>query len=144
MERGHTYFPIFIEMEGKKCILYGGGVIATRRAAGLLKFGARVVVYAPRIGEEILSLQKEFPGTLQIKKEAYKPGIPQADFVFSCTDDLATDREIYLECRQRKIPVNIASDQKLCDFLFPALAEREELVVGISSGGKNHQKVRTV
>lgn len=136
------YFPIFINLKGKTCILYGGGEIAARRAAGLLRFGARVVVIAPKTGDGIGKLKEQYPQSLQVKEAWYQKGIPQGDFVFSCTDDKWADLEIYQECKMRKIPVNIASDQSLCDFLFPALAEGDGLVVGVSSGGRNHRKVR--
>lgn len=142
MEQAQTFFPIFINLDQKHCILYGGGNIACRRAEGLLRFGAKVTVYAPRIGAGICRLKEEYPQTLLVEQAPYRPGISEADFVFSCTDDAQTDRAVYEECKARGIPVNIASDQQLCDFLFPALAVQEELVVGISSGGKNHKKVR--
>lgn len=142
MEKEPGYFPIFIDLKGKRCILYGGGEIAVRRAKGLLRFGARVLVIAPRIGDGMERLMQEYPGRLKADYTCYKKGIPEGDFVFSCTDDPKADREIYQECKTRGIPVNIASDQSLCDFLFPALAEGDGLVVGISSGGRDHKKVR--
>lgn len=142
MEGEPGYFPIFIDLKEKECILYGGGAIAARRAEGLLRFGARVTVIAPRIGDGVEKLKQEYPERLKVKYACYQPGIPDGDFVFSCTDDLVADREIYRECKDRGIPVNIASDQSLCDFLFPALAEVDGLVVGISSGGRDHKKVR--
>lgn len=141
MDEG-TYFPIFINMQNKECLLFGGGVIGARRAAGLLDFGARVTVVAPRIGPGIQKLMEAYPERLKIFREAYRPGEICADFVFSCTDDKETDLAIYRECKEKAIPVNIASDQSMCDFLFPALAKERNLVVGISSGGRDHKKVR--
>ncbi len=142
MEDNPGFFPIFINLKGKTCILYGGGEIAARRAEGLLHFGARVRVIAPRTGDGIERLKEEYPKSLQVEYACYRKGIPEGDFVFSCTDDGKADREIYQECKERKIPVNIASDQSLCDFLFPAIAEGDGLVVGVSSGGRDHKKVR--
>lgn len=142
MSEGSAFFPIFINMKEKRCILYGGGNIAVRRAEGLLRFGARVTVISPRFREGMQRLKQRYSPQLCLKEGAYEPGIPEADFVFSCTDDRETDLCIYRECKSRGIPVNIASDQSLCDFLFPALVEQEELVIGISSGGRDHRKVR--
>lgn len=162
----HAYFPIFIDMREKECLLFGAGTIGARRAEGLLDFGARVTVAAPRISAGMEALCKRYPGSLTIRREAYRPGMLLthrslehaglfaaqggserpgmiwADFVFSCTDDRDTDLAVYQECKEKGIPVNIASDQSLCDFLFPALATGGDLVVGISSGGKDHRKVR--
>lgn len=136
------YFPIFIDLSKKKCIVYGGGAIAARRVSGLLRFGAQVTVYAPRLGEGVRELLLMYPEMLTLREQPYRPGIPDADFVFSCTDDRGVDAAVYEECRARKIPVNIASDQSMCDFYFPALVEQEDMVIGICSGGKNHGKVR--
>lgn len=142
MSEESAFFPIFINMKEKRCILYGGGAIAARRAEGLLRFGAMVTVVSPRFGEGMHQLKQMYHQKLFLKEGSYQPGISEADFVFSCTDDKEADRRIYQECKERGIPVNIASDQSLCDFLFPALAEQGEIVIGISSGGRDHRKVR--
>lgn len=142
MKEESAFFPIFINMKEKQCVLYGGGTIAARRAEGLLRFGAKVTVVSPRFREGMQRLKQLYPLKLCLKEGVYEPGIPEADFVFSCTDHRETDLCIYRECKSRGIPVNIASDQSLCDFLFPALVEREGLVIGISSGGRDHRKVR--
>lgn len=142
MKEKSRYFPIFIDLSEKTCIVYGGGTIAARRVSGLLRFGARVTVYAVRLGEDLQELSLTYPKTLVLREQPYQPGIPDADFVFSCTDDRCVDEAIHKECRKRGIPVNIASDRSLCDFYFPALVEQEDMVIGICSGGRNHRKVR--
>lgn len=142
MSKAAAFFPIFINMNEKRCILYGGGTIAARRAEGLLRFGAKVTAVSPQFREGMQKLKQRYPQELCLKEGVYEPGIPEADFVLSCTDDREADLCIYRECKSRGIPVNIASDQEMCDFLFPALVEQGELVIGISSGGRNHKKVR--
>lgn len=142
------YFPIFINLNGKHAVVFGGGIIATRRVDALLRFGANVTVIAPEVSGEIYALTKRY-GKSELEKQlkvicdSYPhSGIPMADFVLSATDDPQADREIYRFCRENRIPVNVASDQGMCDFLFPALIEYEDIVMGVSSGGRDHKKVR--
>lgn len=143
---GERYFPLFISMEGKRVLLVGAGTIALRRAKGLLEFGAVLVVTAPEIRTEFYRLQSVYGmERLVLKKAVFSPeSVAGMDFVLSATDAAEVDTEVYRVCRERRIPVNIASDQKLCDFQFPALIQHENLVIGVNSGGSDHKKVRQV
>ena len=136
------YFPLYISMKEKRCLVYGGGEIAARRTGALLRFGARVRVVAPRICDVIWQYQVSYRDRLTIEEACYEPGISDADFVLACTDDPQAETAIYQECRELGIPVNLASDQSRCDFFFPALVEQDELVIGVCSGGQDHRKVR--
>lgn len=140
-----SYFPLFVELEGKPIALYGAGRIAARRLRGLLRFGAHVTVTAPEISQEVQELAEQYAAQVTVIRMRYRMGtIPNVMLVLSATDDAQVDRQIYDECREKGIPVNIASDQRLCDFYFPALMEHDGLVVGISSGGTDHGKVKAV
>ena len=140
-----SYFPLFVDLQDKPVALYGAGQIAARRLRGLLRFGARVTVTAPEIGGPVRELAREYENQVQLVAQRYQPGgIPDVMLVLSATNDPQTDWQIYEECRAKGIPVNIASDQSLCDFYFPALVEQDGIVAGISSGGADHKRVRQV
>ncbi len=140
-----SWFPLFVNLEGKPVALYGAGHIAARRLGGLLRFGARVTVTAPEISEEVRALAREYENQVELIAQRYQPdSIPDAVLVLSATDDPDADRQIYEECRSKGIPVNIASNQALCDFYFPALVEQDDIVAGISSGGVDHKRVKHV
>lgn len=140
------YFPLFISMEQKKILLVGAGGIALRRAGGLLDFGAVLTVVAPKIRDEFHILQQQYgEDNLILVQREFVPGeIEGYDFVLSATDSREADFGVYRECRDKKVPVNIASDQSLCDFQFPALIEYDQVVIGVNSGGRDHKKVRNV
>ena len=159
----NNYFPVFICMAERNILVYGGGKIALRRVQGLLNFGARIQLRAPEICPELLELKEKYPGQLQCEKRSYRPGEisellqmsrktesgmaktdAKIDFVLSAIRDPKADRQIWQECKAFGIPVNIASDQSLCDFQFPALVCQEDLVIGVNSGGKDHAKVRCI
>ncbi len=140
-----AYFPLFVSLTDKKILLYGAGSIAARRLNGLVRYGARVTVVAPHIGDTVRELIERYPSQITLEERRYVCGeIADADLVLSATDDRTADAQIYDECRRKHIPVNIASDQTQCDFYFPALIEVDGLTIGVSSGGTDHKKVRRV
>lgn len=140
------YFPLFISMEQKHILLVGAGRIALRRARGLLGFGAVLTVAAPKIRDEFRELQEQYgeENLILIRREFVSGGIDGYDFVLAATDSRETDFAVCRECRAKGVPVNIASDQKLCDFQFPALIESDDVVIGVNSGGSDHKKVRSI
>ena len=139
------YFPLFVPLDGKTALLFGGGAVAARRLRGLIQFGVRVSVTAPRFCEQVRALAERYPDQVTLTEGVYEPGtIADADVVLSATDDPEADEMIFEECRSKGILVNIASDKKKCDFYFPALIEQDGIVIGVCSGGTDHRKVRRV
>lgn len=140
-----NYLPLFIDMTNRRVTVFGGGAVAARRIGVLLRFGAVVTLVSPEISGETEQLLKEYePGQIRYHRRSYRTGELQGEpeFVFACTDDETVNDAIYRECRHREIPVSVASDQSKCDFYFPAVIEQEDLIIGISSGGKDHRHVR--
>lgn len=151
----NNFFPLFLNMTGKEFLVYGAGKIAARRVEVLLRFGVSVTLVAPEISKEMQQVIENFEAVKQpetagrIKEiiiSAYKPGSVRedADYVLAATNDDSVNEGIYRECRHREIPVNIASDQTKCDFYFPAVIETDEVTIGMTSGGRNHRKVREI
>lgn len=149
-EPGMTYFPLFINIEHKKFLVYGAGQIAARRISGLLRFGASVVVIAPQINETIWQLHTQYDSRqLQIVQRPYAPGElrqNRVDYVLAATNDAAVNTAIVRECRSQAIPVNHAGDRRQCDFYFPALIEieQEHMVIGVTSTDGNHKKTAKI
>lgn len=137
------YFPLFVNLEGKKIKVFGAGVIAARRIQALLDFGCLLTVTAPEASETVQKFAEE--GRLIWKREAYRPGMVKGAFlVLAATDRPEVNARIREECHELGIPVNVCSDLTLCDFYFPGLAVKEELVVGVTAGGKDHKLARNV
>lgn len=126
------WFPFFIQLEGARGLLVGGGRVALRKAEKLLPFGAQLTVVAPRICPPLAAL----PGlTLCRRAFADSDLSPAPDFVIAATGDRALDRRIAALCRTRRILVNVVDDPAACGFYFPALVQRGRLCIGISTGG---------
>ena len=126
------WFPFFIQLEGARGLLVGGGRVALRKAEKLLPFGAQLTVVAPCICPPLAAL----PGlTLCRRAFAGSDLSPAPDFVIAATGDQALDRRIAALCRTRRILVNVVDDPAACGFYFPALVQRGRLCIGISTGG---------
>ena len=140
-----SYFPMFIDIEGKHILVVGAGKIALRRVQTLLQFRARIKVIAKEIPKE----QKEAfhllvsEGKIVLEEKAFEESdLTEAFFlVLAATNVKKLNHEICMLCRKRKILANTATDRTTCDFYFPAVAVQEELVVGITGDGSDHRKV---
>lgn len=140
-----SYFPMFIDIEGKHILVVGAGKIALRRVQTLLQFRARIKVIAKEIPKE----QKEAfhllvsEGEIVLEEKAFdESDLTEAFFlVLAATNVKKLNHEICMLCRKRKILANTATDRTDCDFYFPAVAVQEELVVGITGDGSDHRKV---
>ena len=162
-----AYFPLFVNLEGRRVLVVGGGKIAARRIRTLLEFGCEITVVAPEVGEELREMLepdagtvyaeeerksgKVTPGSCRIiwKRKKYEIKDPEAisadpmetdKFTFvlaAATPDI--NAQVVRECRKKNIPVNNASDRDQCDFYFPGLAKDGDTVVGITSGGRDHK-----
>lgn len=139
-----SYFPLFVDISGKKTLVVGGGRIAWRRIKTLLSFTPDIWVVAPEVAEELEVLAEE--GRIHWIQGTYVPGIheelPQIQMALAATDDPACNEAVARECRARGILVNVAHKKELCDFFFPAVVKRGELVAGICASGASHRKAR--
>lgn len=138
------YFPLFVNLSHKKIVVYGAGMIAVRRITGILRFGSDVTVIAPQVRKELWELSQNYKKQLSIEQRAYRYGEIQKQDVYlvlAATNDRQVNQMICTECSQKEVMVNNASDSSQCDFYFPALVEREGLVMGVTSIDGNHKKV---
>lgn len=131
-------FPIFLDISNKRISIYGAGRIASRRVGTLLAFEPLLTVFAPEASEQIQKAERE--GKLTWVREVYRPGgiSPDTWMVLAATDNAAVNEEIYRECQKKGILVNVCSNRAHCDFQFPGIASRGDLVVGINAGGSDH------
>lgn len=131
-----AYFPFFIDIKNKKCIIYGGGKVAYRKVAALLDFEADITVIAPVVNEEIAALE----GSIQITIGEYGQEELQskdAFFVIAATNDADVNARIARDCRERNILVNVVDVPCECDFLFPAYIKKGSISIGVTTSGRS-------
>lgn len=143
MKQESSYFPVFIDLSDKKIVVVGGGTIACRRIKTLLPFVECLIVAAPVILPELqeLALSKRI---CWVQERYRREQILDADLVLACTDDEQINDEIYSVCRCLGIMVNVCSDRRKCDFYFPGIVKKEDVVVGITANGKDHKRAKEV
>lgn len=122
------WFPMFVDLTGRPCLIVGGGTVAARKAEKLRPYAPVLTVIAPEF----------VPGFADctLLHRSYRPGDEDGmALVIAATDDPALNHTISAACRAKNIPVNVVDDKEYCSFLFPCLVQEGELSVGISTGG---------
>ena len=137
------YFPMFIDLTEKKVVVAGAGTIAKRRIRSLLNFTNHLTVIAPEVNKELKSLEAD--GLLTIlKRKCEMEDFYSADLVIAATNDAKINNAIYDTCRKQGILVNVCSDKQKCDFYFPGIAMKDQVVVGITASGKDHKRAKAL
>jgi precorrin-2 dehydrogenase/sirohydrochlorin ferrochelatase len=126
------YYPIMLNIEGKKCVIVGGGNVAFRKIRSLFAYGAEITVISPDFTEEI----KKLTNIERISRDYEFGDLKGAYLAFGATDDKNTNKQVYNEAKLEGIPVNIADNPELCGFMVPSKVERGDLTIAISTNGK--------
>ena len=130
------YYPVFLDIADKKCVVVGGGEVAARKVKRLLDCGAKVSVVSPELNSELTALKKD-QRISHISSEYDSKIIDSASLVIGATDDEKTNLLISQDAREKGIAVNIVDDPQKCDFILPSIMERGDLVIAIGTGGKS-------
>lgn len=128
-----SYFPMFIELKNKPCLIVGGGRIAARKAEILKDFGAKITVVAPIISSEI----KQIEAVAFQEKPFENTDLAGQQLVVAATDDKHLNHQVSQMCREAGIPVNAVDQTEDCSFIFPAYLKEGEVVAAFSSGGQS-------
>ena len=127
-----AYFPFFVDLEGKRGLIIGGGQVALRKAERLLPYGPQLTVAAPAVLPALAAL----PGVTVLQRAFGEDLLEDGPFfVIAAAADPSVNHQAAAACQVRGIPVNVVDDRAACSFLFPALVQRGKLTVGISTGG---------
>lgn len=128
------YFPINIDLQGRNCVIIGGGKVAARKIDSLLKAGARLKVIAPDIDESITKIAAGDQITC-LKRKYQRGDLNGASLAFVAANP-ETGKEVALEASSLNIPINVADIPEQCSFTLPSVSERGDLMIAISTGGK--------
>lgn len=137
------YYPIFLDMTDRPCLVVGGGPVAERKAEALLGVGARVTVVSPVVSERLRSWAKG--GKIRHLRREYQWGdLIGYELAFVATDDGEVNAAVAWEGRERGVWVNAADDPAHCDFILPSVLRRGQLVVAVATGGASPALSRAV
>jgi precorrin-2 dehydrogenase/sirohydrochlorin ferrochelatase len=128
------FYPIALDLRGKRCLVVGGGLIADGKLDALLLSDAQVQVVSPVVGPRIADLAAQ--GRIALALREYRAGdLDGVYLAIAATDDRAVNAVIAAEARAREILVNAVDDPPNCDFYAVAIVRRGALQVSISTNG---------
>jgi siroheme synthase-like protein len=137
------YYPIFLDLEGRSCVVIGGGEVAERKVKGLVDAGAKVTIISPHITRQLAVWLEE--AKIRHEPRHYRPGDLRAyQLAFVATDDGGVNGDVLEEAGKSEVWVNVADDPAHCDFILPSVLRRGDLVVAVSSGGTSPGLCRAV
>ncbi len=129
-----SYYPIFLALRNRRCVVVGGGPVALRKIERLLRSEARVVVIAPEVLPRIAELSRG--GVLVWERRDYARGdLRGAALAIAATDDPGAQRAVAGEAADLGLPVNVVDVPELSSFIAPAILERGELQIAVSTSG---------
>ncbi|MGD1107803.1 MAG: siroheme synthase CysG [Terracidiphilus sp.] len=131
-----SLLPIFLKLEGRRCLLIGAGTVALEKIGSLLKTGLRLRVVAPEARNEIQELAAE--GKLEWVQREFEAADLDGNFiVIAATDVPEVNAAVYREAVARGIPCNSVDDIPNCDFFFGSVVSRGDLQIAISTAGES-------
>jgi precorrin-2 dehydrogenase len=129
-------YPVNLLVEGRRCVVVGGGRIAARKVEALLDAGASVHVVAPELGHEITAWRDA--GRVTVSERPFEPAdLDGAWLATTATDAPAVNRAVAEAAEERRIWCNAADDPANCTFTLMSVVRQGDLVVTIGTGGRS-------
>ena len=129
-----TFYPVFLNLTGRRCVIIGGGQIAEGKISKLLDSGAKIIVISPDATQDIRSFAER--GQIELDLRKYQQGDLQGAFlVIAATNDRVVNQEIFEEAEKQGILLNAVDDMPRCSFIAPSIVEKGPVTVAISTGG---------
>jgi uroporphyrin-III C-methyltransferase/precorrin-2 dehydrogenase/sirohydrochlorin ferrochelatase len=123
-----------MNLREQPCLVVGGGDVAARKAALLLRAAAQVTLVAPALEREVLAMQTS--PQLRCEERAYRSSdVAQVVLVVAASGDRALDAQVSADARALRLPINVVDAPALCSFIVPALVERASLTIAIGTAG---------
>ena len=130
------YYPMMMNIAGKRCVVVGGGKVAERKVASLLEAEAMVVLVSPAMTPLLFSMVKS--GMIEHVSRRYRKGdLKRAFLCVVATNDRRLQERIWKEAKDQGVLANIVDSDEDCDFLVPSYFRRGDLVISISTSGKS-------
>ena len=129
-----AYYPVFLEMKGRPCLVIGGGEVACQKAFSLLACGAKVTVVSPQLGDGLKRLLRS--GKIRWRKQTFKPeDLGNMELVVAATNQQPVNRLAWQTAKKKGLWINVVDRPRLCSFIVPSVLRRGKLVLAISTGG---------
>lgn len=138
------YYPIYVNLRGKRCLVVGAGQVGRRKIATLAECGAEEILVIDRAPAEACPELSSHPAVVFACRPYETADLDGRFLVIASTDDEALNWRISRECAERGIPCNIVDQPEKCSFIVPALFTQGDLTVAISTGGSSPALARKI
>ncbi len=129
-----AFYPLFLDLSGRLCVVIGGGAVAGRKARALLAAHAHVRLVSPAVTKGIARLAAE--GKIELARRAYREGdLEGAALVFAAAGKEEVTRQVRAEAHRRAVPMNAADAPDLCDFIVPSTIRKGPITIAVSTSG---------
>jgi precorrin-2 dehydrogenase/sirohydrochlorin ferrochelatase len=130
------YYPAYLNLTGKRCVVIGAGVVAERKVTQLLASDANVTLVSPTATGEIEKLTAA--GQVTWHQRSYQQGdLAGATLAIAATDDESVNRDVHAEAQRENTLLNVVDVTPLCGFIAPSIVERGQVTVAISTAGSS-------
>jgi precorrin-2 dehydrogenase len=130
------YYPIYLDIKDRNCLVVGGGSVGTRKVEMLLACGAKVTVVSIDAAETLKKLSES--GVIQLKEQPFQSAdLDNVFLVIGATDNEDLNFKIHAEAQRRGMLCNIADRPDVCNFILPSIVNRGDLIIAISTSGKS-------
>ncbi|WP_396632772.1 bifunctional precorrin-2 dehydrogenase/sirohydrochlorin ferrochelatase [Maribacter sp. R86514] len=137
MERNELY-PVFLKVSNLQILIVGGGNVALEKLTFLLKSSptAQVEMVSPMFREETIALANKF--NIKMNVATYDVSyLKGKNIAIATTDNVPVNEQVYHDCRERQILVNVADNPPFCDFYMGGIVTKGNVKVAISTNGKS-------
>ena len=129
-----SYYPVYLNLKGRRCVIFGGGSEAERKAIGLLACSAQVSVINPQITVALQDLANR--GLIDWVSREYQAGDLESVFLAIAENDKPwVYIEVAKEAEQRGVLLNVVDTTNLCNFIAPAIVQSGNVTFAISTSG---------
>jgi len=130
----NAYYPVFVDLEGRRCLIIGGGLVAERKVTTLLKYGAAITVVSPTLTRRLSRYVRQRK-IWHVARPFRANDLHGAWLVYAATDDQRINELVSRAASRRRVFANIVDEPRLCSFIAPAQVKQGDLVIAISTGG---------
>jgi len=137
------YFPAFLDLRGRRCLVAGGGEIGERKARALLECGAHVIVVSPTLTPGLTALAES--GRIERRERAFRRSdLRGCALAVAATGERRIDEALAAMARRSRVLVNVVDRPHHCDFILPSVLRRGELQIAVSTGGRSPALAREI
>lgn len=135
--------PLFLELKNRPVLLIGAGEVAERKLESLLRAEATVRIVAREASEAVTTLAAQHD--LQLSLRGFEPAdLDGVWLVVAATGDAELNADLAERCEARQLWLNVVDDTPRCSAIFPAIVDRDPLLVAVSTGGRSPTLARWV